>query len=168
VLVAKYADHLPLYRQSEIYAREGVDLDRSTLADWVGAASHLLSPLVDQLRRHVLAASKLHADDTPVGRGVAPAYTIDPFGNKTQQTTTSGVAPSPSYGVAASNGLTGNILQYDLAGSVGNVTNDGQGHAFQYDAEGRLYSVNGTTCYTYDGDGDRVAKDQLQCGRCGE
>jgi transposase len=66
VLVAKYADHLPLYRQSEIYAREGVDLDRSMLADWVGAASHLLSPLVDQLRRHVLAASKLHADDTPV------------------------------------------------------------------------------------------------------
>jgi transposase len=66
VLVAKYADHLPLYRQSEIYAREGVDLDRSTLADWVGATSHLLSPLVDQLRRHVLAASKLHADDTPV------------------------------------------------------------------------------------------------------
>ena len=45
VLVAKYADHLPLYRQSEIYAREGVDLDRSTLADWVGAASKLLRPL---------------------------------------------------------------------------------------------------------------------------
>ena len=66
VLVSKYADHLPLYRQSEIYAREGVDLDRSTLADWVGAASYLLSPLVDQLRKHVLAASKLHADDTPV------------------------------------------------------------------------------------------------------
>jgi hypothetical protein len=66
VLVAKYADHLPLYRQSEIYAREGVDLDRSTLADWVGATSHLISPLVDYLRRHVLAASKLHADDTPV------------------------------------------------------------------------------------------------------
>ena len=44
VLVSKYADHLPLYRQSEIYAREGVDLDRSTLADWVGAASYLLSP----------------------------------------------------------------------------------------------------------------------------
>jgi hypothetical protein len=55
-----------LYRQSEIYAREGVDLDRSTLADWVGATSHLLSPLVDAVRKHVLAASKLHADDTPV------------------------------------------------------------------------------------------------------
>jgi transposase len=59
VLVARYADHLPLYQPSEIYSREGVDLDRSTLADWVGAASHLLSPLVDQLRRLVLAASKL-------------------------------------------------------------------------------------------------------------
>ena len=66
VLVAKYADHLPLYRQSEIYAREGVDLERSTLADWVGAASYLLSPLVDRVRDHVLSATKLHADDTPV------------------------------------------------------------------------------------------------------
>ena len=47
VLVSKYADHLPLYRQSQIYAREGVDLDRSTLAGWVGAASELLTPLVD-------------------------------------------------------------------------------------------------------------------------
>jgi transposase len=66
VLVSKYADHLPLYRQSEIYAREGVDLDRSTLADWVGAASRLLKPLVDQVCRHVVTATKLHADDTPV------------------------------------------------------------------------------------------------------
>jgi transposase len=66
VLVAKYADHLPLYRQSEIYAREGVDLDRSTLADWVGASSQLLAPLVDAVRKYVQAASKLHADDTPI------------------------------------------------------------------------------------------------------
>ena len=66
VLVSKYADHLPLYRQSEIYAREGVDLERSTLADWVGATSALLEPLVESLRRHVFAGSKLHADDTPV------------------------------------------------------------------------------------------------------
>ena len=66
VLVSKYADHLPLYRQSEIYAREGVDLDRSTLAGWVGATSELLAPLVDAVRQHVLSASKLHADDTPV------------------------------------------------------------------------------------------------------
>ncbi|HKV23052.1 MAG TPA: IS66 family transposase [Candidatus Acidoferrum sp.] len=66
VLVSKYADHLPLYRQEEIYAREGIELDRSTLADWVGGASALLQPLVGALRRHVLAAEKLHADDTPV------------------------------------------------------------------------------------------------------
>ncbi len=65
-LTSKYADHLPLYRQSEIYARQGVELERSTLADWVGGTSQLLTPLVDTLRRYVMAASKLHADDTPV------------------------------------------------------------------------------------------------------
>jgi transposase len=66
VLVSKYADHLPLNRQSEIYAREGVDLERSTLADWVGSASKLLEPLNEALRKHVMSAEKLHADDTPV------------------------------------------------------------------------------------------------------
>jgi transposase len=74
VLVSKYCDHLPLHRQTQIYAREGVDLDRSTLADWVGQSSALLRPLVDALRVHVLSGNKLHADDTPVpvlcpGRG---------------------------------------------------------------------------------------------------
>ena len=66
VLVSKYCDHLPLYRQEEIYARVGVELERTTLADWVGGASQLLAPLVEELRRHVMAAAKLHADDTPV------------------------------------------------------------------------------------------------------
>jgi transposase len=66
VPVSKFCGHLPLYCQPEIYAREGVDLDRSTLAGWVGAASELLTPLVDEIRKHVLAASKIHADDTPV------------------------------------------------------------------------------------------------------
>jgi transposase len=66
VLVAKYGDHQPLYRQAEMYAREGVDLDRSTLAGWVGASSQLLDPLVEALRKHVLSVRKLHADDTPV------------------------------------------------------------------------------------------------------
>ena len=74
ILVSKYADHLPLYRQSEIYAREGVDLERSTMAEWVGKSFALLEPLVESLGRYVLAAPKLHADDTPVpvldpGRG---------------------------------------------------------------------------------------------------
>jgi transposase len=66
VLVGKYADHLPLYRQSAIYAREGVELPRSTLADWVGQASALLRPLDDALRRYVLATPVLHGDDTPL------------------------------------------------------------------------------------------------------
>ena len=66
VLVSKYCDHLPLYRQEEIYARVGVELERTTLADWVGGASQLLAPLVEALRRHVMGAAKLHADDTPV------------------------------------------------------------------------------------------------------
>jgi transposase len=66
VLVSKYADHLPLHRQAEIYAREGVELERSTLADWVGSACKLLEPLHEALRKHVMSAAKLHADDTPV------------------------------------------------------------------------------------------------------
>jgi len=66
VLVSKYADHLPLYRQSEIYARHGVELERSTLADWVGGTSQLLEPQIEVLRRYVTASGKLHADDTPV------------------------------------------------------------------------------------------------------
>ncbi len=66
VLVAKFCDHLPLYRQSEIYAREGVELSRSTMADWIGRASALMAPLVDRLRDHVFAGDRLHGDDTPV------------------------------------------------------------------------------------------------------
>jgi transposase len=74
VLVSKYADHLPLYRQAQIYAREGVELERSTLADWVGGCHRLLDPLVEALAGYVLKPGKLHADDTPVpvldpGRG---------------------------------------------------------------------------------------------------
>lgn len=66
VIVSKFSDHLPLYRQSEIYARQGVEISRSTLAGWVGAASDLLAPLVDAIQKHVLAGGKLHADDTPM------------------------------------------------------------------------------------------------------
>jgi transposase len=66
VLIAKYCDHLPLYRQSEIYAREGVEIARSTMADWVGKASALTAPLIAALRRHVLSSARLHGDDTPV------------------------------------------------------------------------------------------------------
>jgi len=66
VLVSKYADHLPLYRQSQIYAREGIDLDRSTMADWVGRSTALLEPLADAIGRIVRGGDALFADDTPV------------------------------------------------------------------------------------------------------
>lgn len=66
LLVSKFVDHLPLYRQSEIYAREGVELDRSTLADWVGQAAWLLDPVVAAIRKHVFSAEKIHGDDTTV------------------------------------------------------------------------------------------------------
>ncbi|WP_254604271.1 IS66 family transposase [Leisingera sp. ANG59] len=66
VLVSKYADHCPLYRQSQIYGREGINLDRSTLADWVGRSAALLEPLADAIGRHVKAGQAIFADDTPI------------------------------------------------------------------------------------------------------
>jgi transposase len=74
VLVSKYCDHLPLYRQSQIFARQGVDLNRSTLANWVGGATWWLEALHARLADHVFASNKLFADDTTVpvldpGRG---------------------------------------------------------------------------------------------------
>lgn len=74
VLVSKYADHLPLYRQAQIYARQGIDLDRSTLADWVGHAAWHLRPLHERLLVKLRQRSKLYADETTVpvldpGRG---------------------------------------------------------------------------------------------------
>jgi transposase len=95
VLVAKYADFLPLYRQAEIFARHGIALDRSTLCDWVGRSCWWLEPLWRLLYRHVLSSTRIFADDTllPVldpGRGRTKAgrlwgYAIDdrPWGGRT-------------------------------------------------------------------------------------
>jgi len=74
VLTAKYCSHLPLYRQSEIYAREGMDIDRSTLCGWVGKMAFHLAPVAEAIARHVREGVAIHADDTPVpvqdpGRG---------------------------------------------------------------------------------------------------
>jgi transposase len=66
ILYAKFGEHQPLNRQSEAYAREGVDLDVSTLADHVGAGAAVLSPLTELIRRHVFAAERVHGDDTTV------------------------------------------------------------------------------------------------------
>ena len=66
VLVSKYADHLPLYRLSQIFAREGIDLDRSTMAEWVGKSTTLLTPLAEAIARYAKRGCAIHADDTPV------------------------------------------------------------------------------------------------------
>jgi transposase len=66
ILYAKFGEHQPLNRQSEGYAREGIELDVSTLADWVGACTASLAPLLELIRRHVLASERLHGDDTTV------------------------------------------------------------------------------------------------------
>ncbi len=66
ILFNKYRAHLPLNRQSDIYANEGVDLDVSTLADWVGASTATLMPLVERIETHVLNGERIHADDTTV------------------------------------------------------------------------------------------------------
>jgi hypothetical protein len=66
IVVAKFCDHLPLYRQAEIYARSGLDIDRSQLAEWLGHVAWLLRPLVELIAEHVMAGRVIHADDTPV------------------------------------------------------------------------------------------------------
>ena len=79
VLVAKYADHLPLYRQEAIFARAGVALSRSTLGQWVGECGVALQPLVDALKAHILRSSVVHADETPV-QMLRPAVASDDKG----------------------------------------------------------------------------------------
>jgi transposase len=74
VVVSKFCDHLPLHRQADIYARQGVAIDRSVMAGWIGHIAGLLEPLSERIERHVRAGIALHADDTPVpvldpGRG---------------------------------------------------------------------------------------------------
>jgi transposase len=66
VLVAKFDDHLPLYRQNEIFARLGADIPDSTLVDWCGRACQVLAPLADRIATRIMASDLLHADDTPI------------------------------------------------------------------------------------------------------
>lgn len=95
ILVQKYCNHLPLYRQSQIYEREGIDLSRSTMASWAGSCARLLEPLIDELKKVIFLSSQIHGDDTPV-KVLAPglsrtktgriwAYVMDgrPYGDKT-------------------------------------------------------------------------------------
>lgn len=66
IIMAKFAEHLPLYRQAEIYARQGVELNRNTMGRWVDVMGEQLLPLYDELNHYVLMPGKVHAEDTPV------------------------------------------------------------------------------------------------------
>jgi len=79
VLVSKFDDHLPLYRQNEIFARMGADIPASTLVDWCGQSMRVLAPLVARIRANVMASDRLHADDTPV-RVLDPSRRIEGVG----------------------------------------------------------------------------------------
>lgn len=78
VAIQKYTDHLPLYRQETIFARHGIDINRSNLAEWIGVIGLRLQPLVNALRKKLLAAPVLHADETPVSQ-------LDPGAGKTKR-----------------------------------------------------------------------------------
>ena len=84
MLVSTYCDQLPPYRQSRVFARDGIDLDRSALAGWIGKTAAQLDPLAEAVGRHVLEGQTLFADDTPVkllapgtGKAAAIAYTVN-------------------------------------------------------------------------------------------
>lgn len=79
ILVSKFDDHLPLYRQNEIFARMGASIPASTLVDWCGQGVRMLTPLVERIRANILASDRLHADDTPV-RVLDPSKRIDGIG----------------------------------------------------------------------------------------
>ena len=148
VLVSKYADHLPLYRQAQIYARQGIDLDRSTLADWVGRAAWHLRPVHERLLEHIRASTKIFADETtaPVldpGRGRTKtgqlwAYARDdrPFG---------GTDPPIAVYVYAQNRKAEQPLAH-LAGFAGVVQVDGYAG---YRALARRNSVQLAFCWAH-------------------
>ncbi len=140
VLVAKYGDHLPLYRQSEMYAREGIDLDRSTLAGWVGGASGVLAPLVEALRRYVLDTGKLHGDDTPVpvlapGNGRTKTARLWTY---VRDDRPAGDTAAPAVWFAYSPDRKGDHPQQHLSGFHGTLQADGYAGFNRLYEEGRI------------------------------
>jgi transposase len=141
VIVSKYCDHLPLHRQSEIYRREGVELDRSLLAAWVGHMAELLTPLTEAIGKHVRQGQTLHADDTPVP-------VLEPGRGKTRtgrlwvavrDETPWGSAIPPAAYYQYSPDRTGQRAEALLAGCTGYL------HADAYAGFNRLYDVDPTT-----------------------
>jgi len=126
VLVAKYGDHLPLYRQEKIFGRAGLELPRSTLADWVGRCGVALQPLVDALREALHQQPVLHADETPVAmlkpgnkkthRAYVWAYTSTPFSELNSVVYDFAPSRSGEHARVFLNGWQGKLVCDDFAG----------------------------------------------------
>lgn len=147
VIVAKYVDHLPLYRQAHIFAREGLDLSRSTLCDWTADVADALAPIGDQIRREIVAADYLQTDDTsitiltePAGRLTGRIWTyLDPLARQVVYEATpthAGHEPAtllaPFRGTLQADAYTG----YDALYRTGRITELGcWAHARRYFVE---------------------------------
>ncbi len=137
VVTSKFCDHQPLYRQSQIYARQGVDLERSTLARWVADGSDLVEPLVEVLRRYVMRTDKLHGDDTPLPV-LAPGTgrtKIGRFWTYVRDNRPAGDLTPPAVWFAYSPNRKGAHPQQHLAGFRGILQADA------YSGFGRLYQA---------------------------
>lgn len=138
VAVAKYADHLPLYRQSAIYARDGVELSRSTLADWIGQMFKLLRPLNAALEHYEMPGNKVHADDTtvPVLRPGKKSTQTGRLWGYVRDDRTAGVDEPPAVWFAYSPDRKGLWLQRHLKNFTGTVQAD------SYAGFNALYKTN--------------------------
>jgi transposase len=147
IATSKFCDHVPLYRQTEIYARSGLDIDRGQLAEWLGHVAWLLRPLVELIAAHVMAGRVIHADDTPVpvlapGAGKTKTgrqwvYLRDerPHGG-TCGTHASGMTP-PAVLYRYTPDRKGEHCRAELAGFTGWL------HADGYAGFGKLYEIGG-------------------------
>jgi transposase len=139
IAVAKFCDHLPLYRQVEIYARSGLDLDRGQLAEWLGHVAWLLRPLVELIAAHVMAGRVIHADDTPVpvlAPGAGKTKTGRQWVYLRDERPHAGVAP-PAVLYRYTPDRKGEHCRAELAQFVGWL------HADGYAGFGRLYEIAG-------------------------
>jgi transposase len=141
IATSKFCDHLPLYRQAEIYARSGVDLDRGQLAEWLGHVAWLLKPLGELIARHVMAGRVIHADDTPVpvlAPGAGRTKTGRQWVYLRDERPHGGPAP-PAVLYRYTPDRKGEHCRAQLAGFTGWL------HADGYAGFGRLYEVAGAS-----------------------
>jgi transposase len=144
IATAKFCDHVPLYRQAEIYARSGLDLDRGQLAEWLGHVAWLLRPLVDLIAAHVMAGRVIHADDTPVpvlAPGAGKTKTGRQWVYLRDERPHGGTAP-PAVLYRYTPDRKGEHAQAELASFTGWL------HADGYAGFGKLYEIGGARSQT--------------------